>query len=120
MSGQTIEVLNTDAEGRLVLADILSYVQKLYKPQVIVDLANVAKIANRPLTWRILAIAVAFYQVGIMKYDIRSISIFMLANNPAHIHQALLCSGRGYDIYSIAETDEYGDTYSLRSHCHKL
>ncbi len=39
-SGKTIEVLNTDAEGRLVLADILSYVQKLYKPQVIVDLAT--------------------------------------------------------------------------------
>ncbi|MCB1840609.1 MAG: leucyl aminopeptidase [Alphaproteobacteria bacterium] len=39
-SGKTIEVLNTDAEGRLVLADILSYVQKLYKPQVIIDLAT--------------------------------------------------------------------------------
>ena len=32
MSGQTIEVLNTDAEGRLVLADVITYVRKKYKP----------------------------------------------------------------------------------------
>jgi leucyl aminopeptidase len=40
MSGKTIEVLNTDAEGRLVLADILTYIQKTAKPRVIVDLAT--------------------------------------------------------------------------------
>ncbi len=40
MSGQTIEVLNTDAEGRLVLADILWYVNKKYNPELIVDLAT--------------------------------------------------------------------------------
>ena len=40
MSGQTIEVLNTDAEGRLVLADALWYCQERYKPQLIVDLAT--------------------------------------------------------------------------------
>ncbi|HEY2445129.1 MAG TPA: leucyl aminopeptidase [Rhizomicrobium sp.] len=40
MSGQTIEVLNTDAEGRLVLADALWYVQSQYKPKCIVDLAT--------------------------------------------------------------------------------
>ena len=40
MSGQTIEVLNTDAEGRLVLADILWYVNKTYKPELMVDLAT--------------------------------------------------------------------------------
>jgi len=39
-SGQTIEVLNTDAEGRLVLADVLWYVQKHCKPKFIVDLAT--------------------------------------------------------------------------------
>jgi leucyl aminopeptidase len=38
--GQTIEVLNTDAEGRLVLADVLWYVQETYKPSTIVDLAT--------------------------------------------------------------------------------
>ena len=40
MSGQTIEVLNTDAEGRLVLFDVLWYVNKFYKPELIVDLAT--------------------------------------------------------------------------------
>ena len=40
MSGQTIEVINTDAEGRLVLADVLTYVQKEYVPEAIVDLAT--------------------------------------------------------------------------------
>ena len=40
MSGQTIEVLNTDAEGRLVLADALWYCQDRFKPQCMVDLAT--------------------------------------------------------------------------------
>jgi leucyl aminopeptidase len=40
MSGQTIEVLNTDAEGRLVLCDALTWAQRTYNPEVIVDLAT--------------------------------------------------------------------------------
>ncbi len=40
MSGKTIEVLNTDAEGRLVLADLLWYTQDRFKPQVMIDLAT--------------------------------------------------------------------------------
>lgn len=40
MSGQTIEVINTDAEGRLVLADVLTYAQREHKPQAIIDLAT--------------------------------------------------------------------------------
>ena len=40
LSGQTIEVINTDAEGRLVLADVLTYVQDKFKPQAIVNLAT--------------------------------------------------------------------------------
>ena len=40
MSGQTIEIINTDAEGRLVLADVLWHVQTVYKPKFIVDLAT--------------------------------------------------------------------------------
>ena len=38
--GKTIEILNTDAEGRLVLADALSYTEKKFKPKFIVDLAT--------------------------------------------------------------------------------
>ncbi len=40
MSGQTIEVINTDAEGRLVLADVLWYAQEKFKPKLIIDLAT--------------------------------------------------------------------------------
>jgi leucyl aminopeptidase len=40
MSGQTIEIINTDAEGRLVLADVLWYVAKKYKPKFMIDLAT--------------------------------------------------------------------------------
>ena len=40
MSGQTIEVINTDAEGRLVLCDAITWVQKTHGPKTIVDLAT--------------------------------------------------------------------------------
>jgi leucyl aminopeptidase len=40
LSGQTIEIINTDAEGRLVLADALTYVVDKYRPSAIVDLAT--------------------------------------------------------------------------------
>src|SRR4029077_8188287 len=40
MSGTTIEVINTDAEGRLVLADALWYTQDRFKPKFIIDLAT--------------------------------------------------------------------------------
>jgi leucyl aminopeptidase len=40
MSGQTIEIINTDAEGRLVLADVLWYVARTFKPKFMVDLAT--------------------------------------------------------------------------------
>ena len=40
MSGQTIEVINTDAEGRLVLADALHYTQDRFKPQFVINLAT--------------------------------------------------------------------------------
>ena len=40
MSGQTVEVINTDAEGRLVLCDVIAWVQETLKPEVVVDLAT--------------------------------------------------------------------------------
>jgi len=56
MSGQTIEVINTDAEGRLVLSDALWYTQKTFKPQFMVDLAT--------LTGAII-VALGTYQAGL-------------------------------------------------------
>jgi leucyl aminopeptidase len=40
MSGQTVEVINTDAEGRLVLCDVMTWTQKVAKPKVMIDLAT--------------------------------------------------------------------------------
>jgi leucyl aminopeptidase len=40
MSGQTIEIINTDAEGRLVLSDVLHYVNTRFKPKFMIDLAT--------------------------------------------------------------------------------
>lgn len=40
MSGQTIEVINTDAEGRLVLCDAMTWAQRKYQPKVMIDLAT--------------------------------------------------------------------------------
>lgn len=40
MSGQTVEVLNTDAEGRLVLCDAMTWVQRTHKPAAMIDLAT--------------------------------------------------------------------------------
>ncbi|RVU04408.1 leucyl aminopeptidase [Novosphingobium umbonatum] len=60
MSGQTIEVINTDAEGRLVLCDALTFVQREYKPAKIVDLAT--------LTGAIIG-ALAFEYAGLFSND---------------------------------------------------
>ena len=40
MSGQTVEVINTDAEGRLVLSDAMTWAQKNFQPKVMIDLAT--------------------------------------------------------------------------------
>lgn len=60
MSGQTVEVLNTDAEGRLVLCDAMHWVQEKYSPDVMVDLAT--------LTGAML-IALGFEQAGCFSND---------------------------------------------------
>ena len=48
-SGKSIEVINTDAEGRLVLADGLAYIQKNYKPEIVIDLATLTGSVVRTL-----------------------------------------------------------------------
>ena len=60
MSGQTIEVINTDAEGRLVLADVLWYTQATYKPRFMIDLAT--------LTGAII-VSLGTYQAGLFSND---------------------------------------------------
>ncbi|MAZ58184.1 MAG: peptidase M17 [Flavobacteriales bacterium] len=48
MSGATVEVLNTDAEGRLILADALHYAKR-YKPELVIDLATLTGAASRAI-----------------------------------------------------------------------
>ena len=40
MSGQTVEIINTDAEGRLILCDAMWYAQEKFKPQAMVELST--------------------------------------------------------------------------------
>ncbi len=69
--GQTIEVLNTDAEGRLVLADALSYA-KTYKPDAVIDIAT--------LTGAVV-MALGHYASGIMGNDSKLIEGFQKASD---------------------------------------
>jgi leucyl aminopeptidase len=48
MSGKTVEVLNTDAEGRLILADALHYAKRL-KPELVIDIATLTGSAQRAI-----------------------------------------------------------------------
>jgi len=73
MSGQTIEVINTDAEGRLVLSDALWYTQKTFKPKFMVDLAT--------LTGAIV-VSLGTYQAG-------------LFSNNDELAERLLAVGKG-------------------------
>jgi len=60
LSGQTVEVLNTDAEGRLVLADALTYTQRRFAPKFVIDLAT--------LTGAIVA-TLGFEHAGVFSND---------------------------------------------------
>ena len=51
-SGQTVEINNTDAEGRLVVADALSYVGRTYKPEVMIDMATLTGAQLVATGWR--------------------------------------------------------------------
>jgi leucyl aminopeptidase len=60
LSGKTVEVISTDAEGRLVLADALTYVERTYRPRAAIDLAT--------LTGGVV-VALGPYRAGLMSND---------------------------------------------------
>ena len=74
-NGKTIEVLNTDAEGRLVLADVLAYVEKNYKPHSIIDFAT--------LTGSVL-VALGDTASGIMGNDESLLNEIKKSSNKSH------------------------------------
>jgi leucyl aminopeptidase len=87
VSGQTIEVLNTDAEGRLVLADILHWTEKKYKPQFLIDLATLT---------------------GAMIVALGNIRAGLFSNNK-NLSQAIFNAGEisGEKVWEMPLDDEY-------------
>jgi len=88
MSGQTIEVINTDAEGRLVLADALWYTQETFKPKAVIDLAT--------LTGAIL-IALGGENAGLFSNDDALCSALTAAGDKTGETMWRLPMGQAYD-----------------------
>ncbi len=87
MSGTTIEIINTDAEGRLVLADVLHYTRERFKPKFMIDLAT--------LTGAII-VALGHIQAG-------------LFSNDENLSAQLVAAGRatGEAVWPMPMSDEY-------------
>ena len=88
LSGQTIEVLNTDAEGRMVLGDIITYVQKNYKPKEIIDFAT--------LTGAIM-VALGTHRAGLFSNNDRLANKLFESGNISSEHIWRLPMGDEYD-----------------------
>ena len=88
-SGKTVEVLNTDAEGRLILADALHYAKK-YNPELVIDLATLTGAAAR-----------AIGEYGIAAHEVNAgYSKFALEDAGAEVYERLVW---------FPMWDEYGD-----------
>lgn len=86
MSGQTVEVLNTDAEGRLVLCDTLTYVER-FEPELVIDIATLTGAC---------VIALGHHLTGLM------------SNHNALAHELLLASEQSSDrAWRLPLADEY-------------
>jgi leucyl aminopeptidase len=103
MSGQTIEVINTDAEGRLVLADALWYCQDRFKPKAMIDLAT--------LTGAIM-IALGYEYAGLFGNDDKLAEQLILAGKETGEPLWRLPMGEAYDKLiksDIADMKNVGD-----------
>jgi leucyl aminopeptidase len=106
MSGQTIEVLNTDAEGRLVLADALWYAQNRFKPRFVIDLAT--------LTGAIL-VALGTEHAGLFSNDDKLSERLTVAGKDAGEPVWRMPLGKGYDKLiksKIADMKNIGGQYA--------
>jgi leucyl aminopeptidase len=88
MKGDTVEIINTDAEGRLVLADVLWYAQERYKPAGIIDLAT--------LTGAII-IGLGHEKAGVFSNDDRFCETFLKAADATGEGAWRLPMGAAYD-----------------------
>jgi leucyl aminopeptidase len=87
MSGQTVEILNTDAEGRLILCDALTYAER-FKPEVVVDAATLTGA---------MVIALGYATSGVFANDDALGAELVAAGNAAHDKAWLLPMGSEYD-----------------------
>lgn len=87
MSGQTVEILNTDAEGRLILCDALTYAER-FKPACVVDAATLTGA---------MVIALGHVTTGIFANDDKLGAELVDAGNTAHDKAWLLPMGEEYD-----------------------
>ncbi len=87
MSGQTVEILNTDAEGRLILCDALTYAER-FKPEVVVDAATLTGA---------MVIALGYATSGVFANDDALGQELVAAGNAAHDKAWLLPMGAEYD-----------------------
>jgi leucyl aminopeptidase len=110
MSGQTIEVINTDAEGRLVLADALWYCQDRFKPQCMVDLAT--------LTGAII-VSLGSHRAGLFSNDDKIANSLLAAADRTHEKLWRMPLGPEYDkmincdiadMQNVGEGREAGST----------
>ncbi len=109
-SGKTIEVLNTDAEGRLVLADALTFTEKKYQPKFIIDLAT--------LTGAIIVSLGSEYAGLFSNDDKLSKQIFNAGENveekvwrmPLHKNYDKLMNSKNADIQNINYVGGAGST----------
>ena len=88
MSGQTVEILNTDAEGRLVLCDALTYVEK-YKPAAVIDIATLT---------------------GAMVISLGHVATGMFSNNDALAREVIDAGTTSWDrAWHLPMWDDYQD-----------
>ncbi len=87
MSGVTVEILNTDAEGRLILADALTYAER-FKPDCVVDAATLTGA---------MVVALGHVTTGIFSSDEKLGAELVAAGNNAHDKAWLLPMGEEYD-----------------------
>jgi leucyl aminopeptidase len=88
MSGKTVEVINTDAEGRLVLADLLHYCEERFAPRVMIDLAT--------LTGAII-VALGHHNAGLFASDDELAEALIAAGKATGEHVWRMPLGAEYD-----------------------
>lgn len=102
-NGKTVEVMNTDAEGRLILADALSYAKK-FDPEVVIDLATLTGSASR---------AVGIYGIAAMRNE-ESGYFELLSQSGNNVYERLV-EFPMWDEYGESIKSEFADLKNLGS-----